>query len=698
LTAVVFAAAALLTLNTGPSFCADPLHEGGKRTIHFRARVTGQDNEPVANGMKTLVFRLYEFPVGGEPLWTEVHPSVNVMDGYADVVLGGITPFDSMVQFAPDTEGGQKPWKKHWSTFEKPLYVGVSVDIDGIPDNPAVKGSPEAELLPRQELLPSVFALDAFAAKEADGLSHQPAIPKLAATPRREFWLDPTVVLDASGSISPRGERLEFGWDLDGDGLPAAYSQNATATIPRDPAPGASVLARVFVRDEKGLVSPSAPVLINNSPYRTLTTVVTSSTFAAQPSLAVINNRPAVALVNQDGDLIYMAAPTKEGGGAWTLRTAAPGIVPPGTNCPVSLQALADGSPAIAYRDQTATPTVGYVRATTPAAQTWTAPLTIPSAGSAGPYLSMAVVAGKPTIAYSNDSLTSLSCIQATDDAGTSWAAPNVIESKPPGQWGIEPLGLYVSLAEMGGTPAVAYLETVPDGGSLLTFNRATNPDGSGWQDPPQVLYMSYSRHVGGISMSLVAGQPSIAYVRSYWYPTVQQELVYLRSGDAQGLTWGAEELVDTTPSISSFDAVPGCVSLASVGGRPVIAYASASGGEGAPARYAISNSADGLGGWTIRIVDNRGDEFPTVSLAVVGDRPAISYTWSRRYYGSGVRLLLGQTSDGLGEWTKVDISDNSIWSEDLLPASVTSVGGVPAVGYRDESDSTFRFATFDRH
>ena len=621
--AAVFAVSALLALGAAPASAAEPFHEGGKRTIHFRARVTGQEDERVANGMKTLVFRLYEFPVGGEALWTEVHPSVNVTGGYADVVLGAITPFDSVVQFAPDTERGLKPWKKHWSTFEKPLYVGVSVDIDGIPDNPAVKGSPEAELLPRQELLPGVFALDAFAAKESDSLSHQPPITKLTAAPLREFWLDPTVVLNASGSISPRGELLEFGWDLDGDGLPAAYSPEATAIVPRDPAPGAAVLARVFARDEKGLVSPSAPVLIGNSPYRTLTTLLTSSTFVAQPSLAIINNRPAVAFVNQDGDLIYMASPTKEGGGAWTLYTVALGVVQPGTNSLVSLQTLADGSCAIAYCDQTGPPTLGYVRAASPGAEPWMAPLIIPNTGNAGPYLSMAVVAGKPTIAYSNDSLTSLLCVRATDAAGTSWAAPSVIEAKSPAHPETVDLGLYVSLAEVGGTPAVAYTETIWDGGCRLKFNRATNPDGSDWQDSPQVLYERFSRPVAGISMSLVAGQPAIAYVRSHWYPAKQQELLYLRSDDTQGLAWGTEESIDTTPSISSFYSVPGSVSLAEVGGSPVIGYYAS---QDRDLKCAVRNGNDPGGAWTCVKVDSDNDAGLAPSLRQVDGRAGIVY------------------------------------------------------------------------
>ena len=57
----------------------------------------------------TLTLRLYLDPEGGDPLWEERHPEVEVVDGYFAISLGSITPL-------PEPE-----------QFSSTLYLGLSV-------------------------------------------------------------------------------------------------------------------------------------------------------------------------------------------------------------------------------------------------------------------------------------------------------------------------------------------------------------------------------------------------------------------------------------------------------------------------------------------------------------------------------------------------------------------------------------------
>jgi hypothetical protein len=109
------------------------------RLIPFQAYLTDNNGRPV-EGQHNLVFRIWDDPTQGTLQWSEAHTAVPVSKGMVNVLLGRDppqgTPFGVL-------------------TFDGPRYVGVSVD-GGL------------ELVPRQQIVASIYAADADRAKEAD--------------------------------------------------------------------------------------------------------------------------------------------------------------------------------------------------------------------------------------------------------------------------------------------------------------------------------------------------------------------------------------------------------------------------------------------------------------------------------------------------------------------------------------------------
>jgi hypothetical protein len=103
------------------------------RLIPFQAYLTDNNGRPV-EGQHNLTFKLYDQAESGNYLgWTETHANVPVSKGMVNVLLGRDppqgTPFETL-------------------TFDGPRYVSVSVD-GGL------------EMVPRQQIVPAIYAADA---------------------------------------------------------------------------------------------------------------------------------------------------------------------------------------------------------------------------------------------------------------------------------------------------------------------------------------------------------------------------------------------------------------------------------------------------------------------------------------------------------------------------------------------------------
>lgn len=58
---------------------------------NYQGFLTDDQGNPIS-GMLSITFSIYDTPVGGVALWTEIHPSVTVDNGMFDVMLGSVIP------------------------------------------------------------------------------------------------------------------------------------------------------------------------------------------------------------------------------------------------------------------------------------------------------------------------------------------------------------------------------------------------------------------------------------------------------------------------------------------------------------------------------------------------------------------------------------------------------------------------------
>jgi hypothetical protein len=113
--------------------------------IPFQGQLANQAGQPLSpTNAVTLVFRLYQVPVGGTAIWEESQPNISVNAGRFSVLLGSRT---------------QLPASTY---FNATLYLGIKVD-DG---NPVTA---DVEMRPRQALVPVISARYAQNASQLNG-------------------------------------------------------------------------------------------------------------------------------------------------------------------------------------------------------------------------------------------------------------------------------------------------------------------------------------------------------------------------------------------------------------------------------------------------------------------------------------------------------------------------------------------------
>jgi hypothetical protein len=317
--------------------------------------------------------------------------------------------------------------------------------------------------------------------------------------------------------------------------------------------------------------------------------------------------------------------------------------------------AVVDGRPAIAYHDAHPNYDLKYVRANDASGSSWATPLTVDSTGIVGEYASLAVVDGCPAIAYYDFSNNQLKYVRANDGAGSSWGTPlrvNPIADSAQG---------HASLAVVNGDPAIAYF----GGSSDLKYLRANDPSGSSW--PATVLTVDSTGTVGEYaSLAVVDGRPAIAY-----YNNTNDDLKYVRASDASGSSWGTPLTVDSTGSVGQY------ASLAVVDGRPAIAYY-----DSAPnydLKYVRANDATGSSWGTPVTVDSTGDVGEYASLAVVDGHPAIAY---HDYDHSDLKYVRASDASGSSWPTAITIHSTGSVGE---YASLAQVDDRPAIAYYDD-------------
>jgi hypothetical protein len=319
--------------------------------------------------------------------------------------------------------------------------------------------------------------------------------------------------------------------------------------------------------------------------------------------------------------------------------------------------AVVDGRPAIAYYDNT-NGDLMYVRAEEVSGSSWGSPLIVASGYDVGKFASLAVVDGNPAIAYFDDTNDDLKYVRASDAAGSSWGTPVTVDSGGD-------VGSYASLAVVDGNPAIAYY-----GNGDLMYVRATDAAGSSWGTPVTVD----SGGTVGLyaSLAVVNGNPAIAY-----YDTTNDDLKYVRATDAAGSSWGTPVTVDSGGDVGWY------ASLAEVDGRPAIAYFD---NNDKDLKYVRAGDASGSS-WPTPLTADSAYLGQYASLAVVNGRPAIAY---REYENRALKYVRANDATGSTWGTALTVDS----AGDLGGyRSLAVVDGRPAIAYYDNTNLDLRFA-----
>ncbi len=370
-------------------------------------------------------------------------------------------------------------------------------------------------------------------------------------------------------------------------------------------------------------------------------------------SVAVVDGAPAIAYQDvTTSDVKFVRATNSTGMGANAWNTPVTIDTHPALGRHVSLT-IVDGHPALAYYDAS-NEDLRYLRALDSAGTQWGTSVTVDSLGACGAYCSMTIVNGRPAIAYF-DEQDNVRYVRANDALGTSWGSSVGMDNSQS-----QPRGQGIALKVIAGRPAVAYLNNT---NSNVRYVRANDIDGTTWplngttvgssgglnitvalmdlnglpaaafhqNATGDLLYVvgnnadfsagalvstmaDATGNVGRFAtMAFVNGSPAIAY----WDET-NDALKFVRATTANGSTWGTPVQVDAVGGRFG--------SLAIVDGVPAIAYQGAG-----DLRYAKASNANGTT-WTV--ASNLGAlsqaiQYP--SLVVNGTHTGIAYHDLRR-------------------------------------------------------------------
>lgn len=431
------------------------------------------------------------------------------------------------------------------------------------------------------------------------------------------------VQLDGSGSYDVDGVIIDYEWDLDGDGV---YGEDGGE---RD-GQGQAKLDYTFtaagyyetsirVTDDVGERDTATEVIRVRG--WVITTVTDSIGEGGQRcALAVVDGAPALSWVDaHDHQLRYVRALSESGiyRGDWDNVITVDGDCWAGSYPSL---AVVDGRPAIAYEDAL-NYDLKYIRALTSTGAEfyeWQSPVIVDSPGWVGVDPSLALVEGHPAISYYDLSKADLKYARSTTPHGlvaSDWSQKAVVDSD-----GI--VGGSSTLAVVDGAPAISYLDW---GNRSVKYARASSPTGGLPGDWTTVVTIDDSGYaVDGHALLVVAGYPATCYYTELNPRTLEPfDLLYRRSTSLDGAA-----PADWAPAVTAAaDGVAGSFSsLALIGSRPALSYFD---GTAHLLRYARASSATGADDshWALgEAVDSVPYDGYATALLEVSGAPAIAY------------------------------------------------------------------------
>jgi PKD repeat protein len=412
-----------------------------------------------------------------------------------------------------------------------------------------------------------------------------------------------TVGLDAGESSDMDGPIAKYEWDFEGDGVwdedsgTLSYVEHVYETPD-------FYYPVVRVTDAEG-AQDTAEASVFAGQWRISTAVTDLFPGAGATSLEVVNGNPAICFY-----AVILGVPDE---GYWYVRANNPlgeawnspilvygGMVAGVFECDDTL-AIVNGFPGVMTYDGDDS-SLNYLRAEDINGVAWGTPLEIRMADSKQENaISMAIIDGRPAVAYSNSRL---QLVRALDADGTGWGIPVEVASE----------GKQPSMAVVNGAPAISFI--VSGGG--LRYVRANDVSGETWGAPVTIGAESGYKGSRGASLATVDGHPAISYLAWVNDGTKNYHLRYIRASDDIGNAWGQPQTLDNENGTKRWP-----TSLAVINGRPAIAYdAAPPGTTDLEIRYLWARDSAGSS-WGNPVKIDDGD---FCSLKEINGAPAIAY------------------------------------------------------------------------
>ncbi|MEZ5337829.1 MAG: PKD domain-containing protein [bacterium] len=218
--------------------------------------------------------------------------------------------------------------------------------------------------------------------------------------------------------------------------------------------------------------------------------------------------------------------------------------------------------PAIVYYNS-ASDSMEYVRSSTPTGEDpadWSGIVDLDGASGAGVFgMSLAEVQGTPAVAYQRASTSDLYYIRsqtATGSLAGDWGTPVLVESGPA-------RGYYAEMLVVAGRPAICYYDLAQ---SSLRYVRSTSDTGAAAGDWLGDITIDNSADVGtNPSMAIIDGNPAISH-----FDDTSNRLLYIRSTSASGTLAGdwSQQVILTGGSGRGYYS-----KLVELDGRPAVCY-----------------------------------------------------------------------------------------------------------------------------
>ena len=175
----------------------------GNKLLPFQGYLTSADGKSI-DGARLLQFRIYDAPVGGKAVWAGEVQRLSVNAGMVNTILGSKNSLDTV-------------------NFGETCYLEITVDANG--DN--IIDAADPPLLPRQIVLPSVFAREAEDSRLLQGYdwsllfgNQEPGKGRLSFDILAKEIQDRLLPVGTVASFAGSAERVPDGWFIcDGSAL-----------------------------------------------------------------------------------------------------------------------------------------------------------------------------------------------------------------------------------------------------------------------------------------------------------------------------------------------------------------------------------------------------------------------------------------------------------------------------------------------